>query len=174
MADFEPQSEAADLASRLSLASTEEELENVVRQIADETGARPETLRLALRALKAQETDTGLVSSLRRQWARMSSPTKRIVTSAFLGLQASLASALADKFGDKYGFFIIAQIVLAAIGIYNLALAKRREVGAFAGAAFGFSAMVGSAFFSMIIAAPHSVRGALIIPFTLLGALFGF
>lgn len=156
-----------------SPTQSERDLENVVRQIADETGARPETLRLALQGLKAEGAEAGLIANLRRQWSRMNSSTKRIASSAFLGLQAAAAQALADRFGDRYGLLAIAQIVLIAIAIFNLALVKRREVGFIAGAAFGFAGVFGRGFFSMLLRAPVHLEGGLVIPFTFGAALLG-
>lgn len=168
---LEPQPE--NLAANLDSASTAEEFENAVRRIAEETGAHPETLRLALQNYRAEAGDQSFIGRIKRQWTRLNAATKMVATSAFLGMQVGLAAALGDKLGDKYGLFAIAEIVLIVIGIFNLALAKRRELGALAGAAFGFAGTLGTAFFSLILAAPVNFDGFLVIPFTLLGALAG-
>ncbi|MGI8924458.1 MAG: adenylate/guanylate cyclase domain-containing protein [Fimbriimonadales bacterium] len=150
-----------------------EELEEVVRKLADETGAQPEALRLVLGSLRSGSDNVSLPTRIKRQWTRMSNVTKRIAISSFLGLQFAQFGQLSNKFGDDSGLFQIGQIVIAALGLCSLALTRRMDLGAIAGAAFGFAATVGMAIFALILQAPSGVEPFSILPATGGGALAG-
>lgn len=172
MSDDAPKTE--EMAARLALAQSQDAVENAVRQIAQETGAHPDTLRLALQSLAVERQDKSFLARIRRQWASMDTATKRVVISAFLGIQVGAFQAAIRSWGDNWGLFQIATTVLVVLGVYNLLFAVKRELGALAGAAFGFALIVSMAFFSMVLRSPDGVEGLAVIPFTLLGALVGF
>jgi class 3 adenylate cyclase len=164
--------EAKDFAYELALAKTTEAFEDAVRSIAERTGTHPDTLRLALKERRDFTSDSSWLSRLRKQWRRMSAPTKRIAISGFLGAQVGAILSLQDKFGDPYGLAVIGLTIVGVFGLWNSAMAKRRELGATSGGAFGFAAVVAHALTSLILQS-QNVDGSLIIPMTLGCALAG-
>ncbi|MCH8274966.1 MAG: adenylate/guanylate cyclase domain-containing protein [Armatimonadetes bacterium] len=176
-----PEGAAAEaLASRLAAAGDEEEVEELLRRMADETAASPDTLRLALEIADKRR------ARLRTRWGRillqlrqMDFATRRTVASAFLGSLAGLTYALGIQLGDPAGLATIAQIALVGLAVWNLALTRKKELGMLAGAALGASYWVGVAFFSGIIALfqpelRHEVDGWRIIPCFFIGGLLGY
>lgn len=108
-----------------------------------------------------------------RQIRQMDFATRRIVTSAALGLWTGLADALATKFGDQYGVSQMLSIVLVVVAFVNCAMTKKRELGAVTGAAFGFAMIAGTAVFNLMFQSGAKISGTEVIPYTLISGLVG-
>lgn len=150
-------------------------MQDALREIARETSAPPELLETALDRIERER------SRKLTRWGRfvqqikqMDFATRRIVVSAFLGLQMQLFNVLSDIFADKYGLGTIATIILVAIAMVNVAMTRNGNLGALAGGAFGAAAAIGLAFFSWLFLAPGSVDGAILIPWAFGSAVAGF
>lgn len=169
-------SQTEDLESlSLSLKAVDSrDLDAALHEMAVKTGVNPEFLRQALGSVSETVPEMGFWMRFRRQIARISESTKRLMISSFLGLQSSLIAVLGIVFGDPYGIGLMSQIILSLIALYNVAYSRRGELGAFVGGSFAATYMIGKGFFSLLLQSPMKMEGALIIPFTLLGALIGY
>jgi class 3 adenylate cyclase len=154
------------------MARTREDVEDALRRVADVTGARPETLQRAINASRLDPYQGSVWLRLRRQWERLTNGTKRIAISAFAGTWWALADKLGDRFGDDSGLWSVAQSLIIIGAIYNVALAKKRQLGVAAGIAFGLAAIVSSAIFALILRV-SGVEGSLLIPVILGAGLLG-
>lgn len=170
---------SGNLSDRIRVLVDAQSSEELLRRVADMTSASPESLRAAFDLLSEQR------EAKRTRWGRfiqqisqMSLPARRIVTSAFLGLQAGLLNIWGQVTGDPYGLAFIGGFAVVLLAIWNLAQARRRELGVVAGAVLGGAFIIGSAFFSFLFSqifrTTFEFEGAKLLPFLLLGALVGF
>lgn len=169
MDQLEPQSPPEGQAS---LAASD--IEEAIRVIADQTGANPGALRFVLSSIKKDEADQSLQARIRRQWSRIGNATKRIAVSAIFGLQYAILGQLIQKYGDSSGLLTICQIIVVALAVANVGLSRKTKLGAFAGAAFAFTATLGLALFALILQVRVGIEAASIIPMTILGAAAGW
>lgn len=150
-------------------------IRDALREIAEKTSAPPELLESAMEAYEREQ------AAKKTRWGRfvqqikqMDFATRRIVISAFLGLQMQLFNVLGGIFAEQYGLGTISAIVFTAIAIVNVAMTRNGNLGALAGGAFGVASAIGLAFFSWMFHAPVLVDGAILIPWALGSAFVGF
>ncbi len=170
---------SGNLSDRIQSLVNAQSSEELLRSVAEMTNASPESLRAAFDLLSEQR------EAKRTKWGRfvqqvrqMSLPARRIVTSAFLGLQAGLVNIWGQITGDPYGLAFIGGFAVVLLAIWNLAQARRKELGVVAGGVLGGSFIIGSAFFSFLFSqmfrTTFEFDGVKLLPFLLLGALAGF
>lgn len=156
-------------------SEVDRQLQESLREIAEASLAPPEAIEHVLEEISNEQ------AKKRTKWGRfvqqirqMDFATRRLVVSAFLGLQMQLVNVLANVYGDQYGLGLIAMTTIVCLAIYNCALTRNGNLGALTGGAFGMAASVGLAFFSWLFHSPTSLGGQLLIPLTLGCALLGY
>ncbi len=166
------------LESALARAASAQEVEEVLRRYASEAGVSPEALRYLLRVLQGQRGSRSLWGRFLSQFRQMEQGTRRVVASGFVGSLAGLFAGMSAQWDDPSGLLTILQILLLGLGVWNLALTRKAELGALAGGVLGLAYWMGKAFFSAIWLLFSSslrteIEGGMIIFVTLLGALLG-
>lgn len=174
----EPGDALEALESALARANSAEEVEEALRRYADEAGVSPEALQYTLRVLQGQWKPRSVWGRFLAQFRQMDYGTRRLVASGFVGAVGGLFAGMSAQWGDPSGLLTIMQVLLFGLGIWNLALTRRGDLGALAGGVLGLAYWVGTAFFSALWLLLSStlraeIDGMMIIPITLIGALLG-
>jgi len=149
--------------------------ESAIQAVAEATGAPLDYVRLALK-LRTDKEKKNAVSNLRAQFLTLEQDVRRYVSSGVAATACALLSTIEARLngvGLNYGVFGMLALVALALGLYTVSVAKDPRTAAIAGAVFGGGYIAMYAVFSFILRLPIWIGSALLIPFTIGGALAG-
>lgn len=149
------------------------ELDDAAIQAVSEACCVPvEYVRVAVTRLP-ESRKHGPLQSLRSAFLTLEPDVRQYVLSGVLATNFALMGAAEAKTGDQYGVFMMLELVVLGLALWNVSLAKDARTAGFSGAIFGGLAFAANAIFALIMAIPASINGVWLIPFTIIGALGG-
>jgi class 3 adenylate cyclase len=168
------------LAERLREANGGELDESAIQAVAEATGAPIEYVRLAVK-LRAEKEKMSLAANVRAQFLLMGSDTRRYVLSGLAAVACAILNVTNIKIdqvtdvvnGSRYGVFGMVALVIAALAMYNVSLAREARTAALAGAIFGGGYYLVKALFAMVLQVQANFGEFLLVPYTIVGAVLG-
>ncbi len=172
------------LAERLRAANGGMLDDSAVQAVAEATGAPVEYVRLAVKLRSEKETQSFL-AKLRSQYLTLEPHTRRFVVSGGAAtlcalfdvafLRAQWAIRLNENASSPGSLFSVISLLFLTLGMYNACMTRDAKTGAAAGAIFGATAFAAREMFLFILQLPatYSNSAALIVPYTLIGAVVG-
>ena len=172
------------LAERLRAANGGMLDDSAVQAVAEATGAPVEYVRLAVKLRSEKETQSFL-AKLRSQYLTLEPHTRRFVVSGAAATLCALFATGADRAhwalrtsedaASPGPLLSVVSLVWLTVGLYNACVTRDSRAGAAAGAIFGASFLAAHEMFAFLLRLPasHALDAALIVPFSLLGAVVG-
>ena len=149
------------------------ELDDAAIQAVSEACQVPvEYVRVAITRLPENKKQ-GPFSRVRSAVLTLEPDVRQYVMSSVLATNFALLGALENRTGDQYGVLLMLELIMIALGIWNVSLAKDTKTAAFSGAIFGGLSFATFAIFSLILQSNAFISGAVLIPVTFAGALIG-
>lgn len=172
------------LAERLRASNGGMLDDSAVQAVAEATGAPVEYVRLAVKLRSEKETQSFL-AKLRSQYLTLEPHTRRFVVSGATATLCALFDVAAARahWAVQYNqdaaspgsLLSIVSLVWLTVGMYNACVTRDSKTGAATGAIFGASFFAAREMFNFVLQLPasYSYQAALMVPFTLLGAVAG-
>lgn len=149
------------------------ELDDAAIQAVSEACCVPiDYVRVAVARLP-EKRKHGPFSSIRSAFLTLEPDVRQVVASGSIASVCALLAAFEGFTRDQYGVFLMLRLIALGIGIWNVALAKDTRAAAISGAIFGGVFFATHSIFALALQLPTSISGALLIPFTLVGAIVG-
>lgn len=160
------------LAERLREQHGGELDDAAIQAVAEACQVPIEYVRVAVARLPEQRRH-GPLTSVRQAFLTLEPETRQAVISGFLATDGALMEAAKAKTGDQYGIFLMLMLGFIGMGLWNVSLAKDTRSASISGAVFGGLFFASNSIFALLMSLPTQISGALVIPFTLIGALVG-
>lgn len=155
--------------------------ESAIQAVAEATGAPLDYVRLAVR-LRAERRRKNLASSLRAQFFTLEPDTRRYVSSgmlatagAFMTVLDARVTQLTEFFNEaNYGIFSMLALIVFALALYNIAIARSPKVAAVGGSILTGTFFLARSIFGLLMMVKMNVAPGLLFPVVALGAGMGY
>jgi class 3 adenylate cyclase len=149
------------------------ELDDAAIQAVSEACQVPlEYVRVAVTRLP-ETRKHGIFYRIRSAILTLEPDVRQTVMSGALATNFALLSALEGRTGDQYGILLMFQLIVIALGLWNLSLARDTRSAMISGAVFGGLAFAFHSIFCLLLQVNTQIHGAVLIPVTVAGALVG-
>lgn len=115
----------------------------------------------------------GPFRSIRSAFLTLEPDVRQVVASGLIASISALLAAAEGASGDRYGILLMLRLVAIGVALWNVGLAKDTRAAAVSGAIFGGVFFASHSIFALALQLPTSISGALLIPFTVVGAIVG-
>jgi len=115
----------------------------------------------------------GPFSSIRSAFLTLEPDVRQVVASGSIASVSALFAAAEGATGDQYGILLMLRLIALGFGLWNVGLAKDTRGAAISGAVFGGAFFAAHSIFALLFQLNFSISGALLIPFTVVGAIVG-
>lgn len=154
--------------------------DSAIQAVAEATGAPVDYVRLAVK-IRADKKRRSLVTNLRAQFFTLEPDTRRYVSSGLLGTLGAFLTIFDSRLGEltqvyndsSYGIFSMLALVVAMLGLYNLAISRETRVAAIGGAILSGAYFVARSVFGFLMLVKLQVQPAALFPVVALGAGLG-
>lgn len=165
------------LAERLRASNGGTLDDSAIAAISEATGAPSEFVRLAVK-VRTEQRRQSPIANLKAQYLTLEPDMRKYVAAGVLGTACALLFSL-DKLMNAsnndayYGIFGMLALLLFAMALYAIGLARDSKVAMLAGAIYGGGFIAMHAVFAAVFSLHTVIQPYLLIPFTILGATVG-